>query len=85
MGWEFNGPPRPLFPGALSYLNHVGMWGLQSISWERRVSNRRMSYRRWVQQSSRRHTIRLQSDADPKPTVDPPSSLPFRETPAELL
>ncbi|KAF6078148.1 hypothetical protein HJG60_009053 [Phyllostomus discolor] len=81
----WGGGAMMLWAGALSYLNHVGMWGPQFISWERRVSSRRMTYCRWAQQSSRKRTIRLQSDEDPKPTVDPPSSLSLQETHAELL
>ncbi|XP_032343760.1 uncharacterized protein LOC116666012 isoform X4 [Camelus ferus] len=50
----WSGGALMLWAGALSYLNHVGMWGRGMTSMERRLS-----YRRWVsQQSTQRSTAR---------------------------
>ncbi|XP_027473171.1 uncharacterized protein LOC113935401 isoform X4 [Zalophus californianus] len=62
--------------GALSYLNHVGMWSKRTSFKERRVS-----YRRWAsQQNTTRRMSQEQSAADQKHTVDLPNAL----TPSSL-
>ncbi|XP_064345921.1 uncharacterized protein LOC116154650 isoform X1 [Camelus dromedarius] len=71
----WSGGALMLWAGALSYLNHVGMWGRGMTSMERRLS-----YRRWVsQQSTQRSTLEQpRSDQDSKCTEDVPqfTSLP---------
>nr|XP_025705791.1 uncharacterized protein LOC112807245 isoform X2 [Callorhinus ursinus] len=65
-----------LWSGALSYLNHVGMWSKGTSFKERRVS-----YRRWAsQQNTTRRMSQEQSAADQKHTVDLPNAL----TPSSL-
>ncbi|XP_027473167.1 uncharacterized protein LOC113935401 isoform X1 [Zalophus californianus] len=65
-----------LWSGALSYLNHVGMWSKRTSFKERRVS-----YRRWAsQQNTTRRMSQEQSAADQKHTVDLPNAL----TPSSL-
>ncbi|XP_072824731.1 uncharacterized protein [Vicugna pacos] len=80
LGWS--GGALMLWAGALSYLNHVGMWGRGKTSMEWRLS-----YRRWVsQQSTQRSTLEQpRSDQDSKCTEDVPSSLPSpRSSPKPL-
>ncbi|XP_040488916.1 uncharacterized protein LOC121103347 isoform X1 [Ursus maritimus] len=60
-----------LWTGALSYLNHLGIWRKGTSLKARRVSNRRWA----LQQNTPRRISQQQSDADQEHTVDLPSAL----------